>query len=252
MQASDGKLYGTTNNGGTSENCIFGCGTVYRLSIALPSAPTALAAAAGNAEVTLNWTAAAGTESYAVYSGTAAGAESSTPVQTGVAGTSATITGLSNGTTYYFKVAALNVSGASAQSNEASAEPVAGIAATPAFTPAAGTYNGTQQVTITDSTPGASIFYTTDGSTPTASSTRYTSAISVSSSGTIKAIATATGYSDSPVASADYTITHHNNGGGGGGAASPAVLGLLSLAALARRRRKQNAGMRRVAACPPD
>jgi stage V sporulation protein SpoVS len=81
-----------------------------------------------------------------------------------------------------------------------------GTAATPTFTPVAGTYTSAQTVTIADTTTGAAIYYTTDGSTPTASSTKYTSAISVSSNQTIKAIAVATGYTNSAVASATYTI----------------------------------------------
>ena len=79
-------------------------------------------------------------------------------------------------------------------------------AATPAFSPAAGTYTTAQSVTIADTTPGATIYYTTDGSTPTASSTKYTTAIAVASTETIEAIAIATGYTDSPVATAVYTI----------------------------------------------
>ncbi len=79
-------------------------------------------------------------------------------------------------------------------------------AATPVFSPAGGTYSSTQSITITDSTPGATIYYTTDGSTPTTSSTKYTGAISVTTTQTITAIATATGYSQSAVASAVYTI----------------------------------------------
>ena len=79
-------------------------------------------------------------------------------------------------------------------------------AATPAFSPAAGTYTSTQSVAISDTTAGATIFYTTNGSTPTTSSTKYTAPISVSSSQTIKAIATASGFSQSSVGSAAYTI----------------------------------------------
>jgi YD repeat-containing protein len=51
------------------------------------------------------------------------------------------------------------------------------------------------------------IYYTTDGSTPTTSSTQYTGPITVSSSETIEAIATDTGYAQSAVGSAAYTIT---------------------------------------------
>jgi hypothetical protein len=78
-------------------------------------------------------------------------------------------------------------------------------ATTPVFSPAGGTYSSTQSVT-TDSTPGATIYYTTDGSTPTTSLTKYTGAISVSATETTTVIATATGYSQSAVASVVYTI----------------------------------------------
>jgi hypothetical protein len=78
--------------------------------------------------------------------------------------------------------------------------------ATPALSPAGGTYNAVQSVTISDTTSGAVIYYTTDGSTPTSSSTRYSAPISVSSTTTIKAIATATGSTDSLVATATYVI----------------------------------------------
>jgi RHS repeat-associated protein len=81
------------------------------------------------------------------------------------------------------------------------------IAATPAFSPAAGTYSSAQTVSITDSTAGATIYYTTDGSTPTASSTQYTAAITVSVSETVSAIAIASGYTTSAVATAAYTIS---------------------------------------------
>ena len=78
--------------------------------------------------------------------------------------------------------------------------------ATPGFSPAPGTYSTTQSVTLSDATAGATIFYTTDGSTPTTSSTVYSAAIAVSSTTTIKAIATAPGFSTSAVASGTYTI----------------------------------------------
>ena len=79
-------------------------------------------------------------------------------------------------------------------------------AATPTFSPAPGTYSAAQQVTLSDATPGSSIFYTTDGATPTTSSTKYAGAISVDATTTIKAIATAAGSLTSGVGSATYTI----------------------------------------------
>jgi hypothetical protein len=76
----------------------------------------------------------------------------------------------------------------------------------PAFSLPAGTYNGPQTVTLSDSTAGAQIYFTTDGTTPTASSTKYMSAIAVSATETLQAIAVATNYNPSAVASATYTI----------------------------------------------
>ena len=80
------------------------------------------------------------------------------------------------------------------------------ITSTPAFSPAAGTYSSAQSVTISSATSGAKIYYTTDGTTPTSSSTLYSAPITVSSTTTIKAIAMASGYTDSDVASATYKI----------------------------------------------
>ena len=80
-------------------------------------------------------------------------------------------------------------------------------AATPTFSPAAGTYSSAQSVTLNDTTSGASIYYTTDGTTPTTSSTLYNNkAIPVNSTETINAIAVATGFTQSAVGSATYTI----------------------------------------------
>ncbi|MFZ1084338.1 MAG: kelch repeat-containing protein [Terracidiphilus sp.] len=79
-------------------------------------------------------------------------------------------------------------------------------AATPNFSLAGGTYFGSQVVTISEMTPGATIYYTTDGSTPTAASTIYDGPITVAYTETLKAIATASGYSNSAVAASAYTI----------------------------------------------
>lgn len=82
------------------------------------------------------------------------------------------------------------------------------IVSTPTFSPAAGTYNSPQSIAISCATDGATIRYTTDGSTPTASSTAYTDPISVTADTTIKAIGMLSGKTDSAVASASYVITN--------------------------------------------
>ena len=360
-----------------------------------PSAPTGLTPTAGNTQVALSWTASTGATSYNVYRGTTSGGEGSTPVASNITSTSYTDTGLTNGTKYYYEVAAVNASGTSGMSNEVSSTPAGAsggtlsgalttvssattynltsegtsdwgawgfdsfdhdsgggskignasvygggsmnsftssflgftwtngtpdssetgetdgyynnggvgdgfqftvpagtstqtlivyvggwstggtltatlsdgsataytnsglsnssnsyygyytinyaaasasqtltvvwkeasgtgnvtlyaaalqggstpTAATPTFSPAAGTYAGAQSITLSDSTSGSTIYYTTNGTTPTTSSTKYTGAISVSTTETVEAIATASGYNNSSVASSTYTIT---------------------------------------------
>ena len=91
----------------------------------VPAAPASLTATAGNSQIILNWTASSGATSYNIYKSTSSHGEAP-PVALSVAGGSsntATITGLTNGTTYYFVVQAINSSGHSLNSNEASAKP---------------------------------------------------------------------------------------------------------------------------------
>jgi hypothetical protein len=78
---------------------------------------------------------------------------------------------------------------------------------TPTFSPAAGSYSAAQTLTISDSTAGSTIYYTTNGTTPTTSSAKYSSAITVSATEMLEAIAVATGLTNSPPATAAYTIT---------------------------------------------
>ncbi|GAB2843041.1 chitobiase/beta-hexosaminidase C-terminal domain-containing protein [Lentzea nigeriaca] len=78
--------------------------------------------------------------------------------------------------------------------------------ATPAFSPPGGSYTSGQTVTITTATSGATIRYTVDGSTPTASSPLYTGPISVPDTRTVNVIGIKSGLTNSAVASATYTI----------------------------------------------
>ncbi|MGC2450081.1 MAG: chitobiase/beta-hexosaminidase C-terminal domain-containing protein [Candidatus Sulfotelmatobacter sp.] len=81
----------------------------------------------------------------------------------------------------------------------------------PTFSPGSGTYATAQSVTISDTTNGVTIYYTTNGSIPTTSSTSCSNpcAITVAASETVRAIAAGTGISQSGVAFATYTITGH-------------------------------------------
>jgi len=81
--------------------------------------------------------------------------------------------------------------------------------ATPVFSQTSGQAEVQFYVTVTDSTSGATIYYTLDGTTPTTSSATVASGgtILISQSETLQAYATASGYTQSAVASATYTIT---------------------------------------------
>lgn len=90
----------------------------------------------------------------------------------------------------------------------------AGVAATPTFSPAAGTYTTSQSVTLAATTPGSVIYYTTDGTTPTTSSKVYSGAITVAPAAgtyslneTVNAIAVAPGYTTSATGTAAYVIS---------------------------------------------
>src|SRR5207245_2562231 len=85
---------------------------------------------------------------------------------------------------------------------------------TPVFDPPGGSYLLPLTVSISDASPNTTIYYTTDGSTPTTASTRYTLPIPVVMTTTIKAIAVAPGWSTSNVASATYPTLGRRGGGG--------------------------------------
>jgi hypothetical protein len=102
------------------------------------------------------------------------------------------------------------------------------VTASPTFSPSGGTFTVAQSVTISDATAGASIFFTTDGTTPTTASKAYTGPVSVSTTETLNALAVASGDSPSAVTSSTYTInTNGGSGGtgpGGGGGTNPPVV----------------------------
>ena len=77
---------------------------------------------------------------------------------------------------------------------------------TPKIMPAGGEVEQGTQVTITCATEGATIHYTTDGTTPTAGSPTYTDAFAINRTTTVKAIAMKTDMKDSSVATTNYII----------------------------------------------
>jgi hypothetical protein len=95
-------------------------------ALALPAAPTGLSATAGSGQVSLAWNPVAGATSYTVRYGTASGVMTTT-VPVSITGSSHTVSGLSNGVTYYFVVSASNAAGNGPDSAQASARPGAAM-----------------------------------------------------------------------------------------------------------------------------
>ncbi|HTS12715.1 MAG TPA: glycoside hydrolase family 44 protein [Candidatus Limnocylindrales bacterium] len=142
-----GSYGGGGNNGGGGG----GGGT------SIPAAPSGLTATAGNAQVSLSWSASSGATGYYVKRGTASGGPYTQVAATG--NTSATDTGLTNGTTYYYVVTAYNGAGESGNSNQASATPSAPAQAPTAPTGLAATA-GNAQVSLTwNASTGATSYH---------------------------------------------------------------------------------------------
>ncbi len=78
--------------------------------------------------------------------------------------------------------------------------------ATPSYSPAGGTYTSARTVTITSATSGAAIRYTTDGSTPSATSPVYTGPVTIDTTTTLKAVGLKASWSDSVAQSSTYTM----------------------------------------------
>ena len=122
--------------------------------------------------------------------------------------------------TGYVRIAATSTHEASAATSSTQTSPKLTVA-TPTFTPnGVSGFTGPQSVTITCATTGAKIYYTTDDTTPTTASTLYTTALSLTSTTTVKAIAVKTDMNNSAIATATF-IKYSGGGGGGGGSYTP-------------------------------
>ena len=91
---------------------------------------------------------------------------------------------------------------------------LSGKASKPTANVTSGTYSDTLSVELSSTTPGAKIYYTTNGSEPTTSSAEYLSPVSISATTTLKAVAVIGGLDNSEVSTFEYRISSGNPGGG--------------------------------------
>jgi uncharacterized repeat protein (TIGR03803 family) len=238
---SDNAIYGTTYAGGTA-----GYGAIFRIS-------------AGTGALTTLWSFTGNVDGGLPTAGLVQGSDSNLYGTTGIGGAN------TNGTVYSLPLGGGSVTtqyafeggfdGANPASNLLIAQGVAfgtfygvayhagangngtvfklqlGAAPPPTVSVASGSYPAAQTVTITDTAPGVTIYYTTNGAVPTTSSAVYTAPISVANSLSLQIIASGGGYATSPVTTATYTITATTGSSSGGGAFD--LLGLAGLGSLA-------------------
>ncbi len=199
-------------------------------AVSVPAAPANLTAIGGDRQIILYWNPAEGSVSYNVYRGTASGEYGAAPLATGITGTSYTAAGLTNGTTYYFAVTAVNSIGESEKSNEASATPAAAVSvpAAPANLTAIG---GDRQIILYWNPAEGSVSYNVYrgtasgeyGAAPLATGITGTSYTAAGlTNGTtyyfaVTAVNTAGVSEKSNEASATPAAASNNSGGGGGG-----------------------------------
>jgi len=112
-------------------------------------------------------------------------------------------------------IAVMSYAGIKAVQTDAKAESI--VKGTPVASVAEGTYTSSQKVTLTSAIDGATIYYTTNGKTPTTKSTKYISPITISKTTTLMAIAVKNGKTLGDVMSVVYTINTKAPAGGGGG-----------------------------------
>ncbi|HSZ59624.1 MAG TPA: YDG domain-containing protein [Tepidisphaeraceae bacterium] len=152
-----------------------------------PPAPTSLQATSGGSQqISLTWTTSSGATGYDVYRGTTAGGEGATPIAVNVPSPTFTDSGLTPGVTYFYQVTALNGSGQSGSSNEASAAtaratPVfGGLSASQTITYGAATITLSGTLTAAALIPTGSVMITINGSSTSAAINASTGAFSAS------------------------------------------------------------------------
>jgi fibronectin type 3 domain-containing protein len=169
--------------------------------LAAPSAPTGLAATAGNAQASLSWAATSGASSYHVKRSATSGSETQISAPTS---NSYTDTGLTNGTKYFYVVSAVNSGGESANSSEVSATPSAPLTA-PATPTGLHATGGNAQVSLSWSASTSAASYNVKRST--ANGGPYNTAV---------ASPTVTNYTDTTVSNGTtyyYVVSAVNSAG---------------------------------------
>ncbi len=163
-------------------------------------------------------TGGSGTFTYSVTSGALPSGLDFTPSTRTISGTPSVA-----GTFNFTITAADSANGLSASADYTLEIEGLGTVSAPTASIASGSIEAGESIVLTCSISGAEIYYTTDGSTPTSASTKYTEAIAITANVTIKAIALVAGYEDSEVAALEYTVNGYTVSYDGNGSDSGTV-----------------------------
>ena len=139
-------------------------------AVSIPAAPQSVQASAGDAEVTLSWSASTGASSYMVYWNTSGSVSTSDASINAGSSTQISHTSLTNGATYYYRVTATNIAGVSALSTEVSATPDAVVSVPVAPQGVQATAGDTQLTLSWNAVSGAdsyTVYWNTSGSVST-------------------------------------------------------------------------------------
>ncbi len=172
--------------------------------------PIISAVAVGNVTQTaaaITWTTDEPASSQVEYGATIAYGQTTVLDSTLTTSHTVNLSGLNAGAAYHFRVLSSDAAGNNAVGSDGTFTTAALVpVATPTITPSGGTFSGSVSVTLATATSAAEIRYTTDGSTPTASSTLYSGSFTLNTSATVKALALKSGMANSAVASVSFTV----------------------------------------------
>lgn len=188
----------------------------YTIDTTAPGTAASFTATAGDTTILLSWTNPGDADLAGIKilrkTGSYPASNSDGTVVFNGSGTSFVDTGLTNATQYYYGAYAFDTAGNFAVTAQATATPSAGAVNAPTFSPGAATFNAGQNVTISTTTGGTIICYTTNGTNPSCNATptctagtQYAAAVAIPATATLKALACNAG-NTSGITTGNYTI----------------------------------------------
>jgi len=154
--------------------CSLASGSDLSAALSRVAAPSGLVATAADGQVTVSWQSVSGASSYDLYWSTSSDLSMSNGTQVASVTSPRVVTGLANGTTYYFRVAALSSSGYAAASATVSATPAAAVTVpgAPSVSASAGNAKATLTWAAVSGATGYNLYWAAGSSVTTGTGTK--------------------------------------------------------------------------------